>query len=387
MARIVSVTFETTSESEAGRFSIPQLVAEIIGIQPKSDIELRVSWEGRIVELAAVVGEGLEVRHRAGDVTTAGLQGIPKRTPLLVTVWKGEPEPSDVAERADARGYWSAQDGGADFAKRAEAAAPERQDLLRRLIQWARALEQSGHARLFSFHGDASGVFTLLPYLNQHDAGLVTIWGDGWVTLHGSVFGRFAPRSVKAVESQIGKAIGRSTYIRPITDEALVVLREAYEEAARTPAAGKHRTWGLSSILEEIAQRHGQPEADVAERLLEWGAGQGLRLSFGKGAVDGSAYLMYDNPSGLHHWIFSVWTSGGVGLELGYLKQRPAFASRERRLQLIQRLNRIPGVSVSETKADLWPSLRLSDLVPAGSIATFLEVYEWVLDQYRNSVR
>lgn len=383
MDRIVSVTFETTSDAEPGRFEIPQTVAEILGIRPTSDVELRIGWEGRVIEVAAAVGPEFEVRHRSGNPTTAGLDDIPKRTPLLVTVWRGETEPSDVAERTDARGYWSAQDGGADFAKRLEAAAPERQDLLRRLLKWAQELGESGYARLWSFHGDASGVFTLLPYLNQHDAGLVTIWGDGWVTLHRSVFDRFAPRSVKAVESQIGKSIGRSTYVRPITDDALAALRGAYEEAAKTPASGTHRIWDLSSILEEIAARHGREQADVAEQLLEWGIGKSLRLAFGKGALDGSAYPMYDDPSGLHHWTFSVWTTGGVGLELGNLKTRAAFAAREPRLELIRRLNRIPGVSVPESRVDKFPGLLLADLLPAESLATFLAAYEWVLDQYK----
>lgn len=383
MARIVSVTFETTSDAEPGQFAIPQMVADLLGIRPTSDVELRISWEGRTIELAAAVGAEFQVSHRGGDPTTAGLQGIPRLAPLLVTVWRGESEPSDVAERADARGGRSAQDGGADFAARLESATPERQDLLRRLLKWARELEGSGHARLISYHGDTSGVFTLLPYLNQHDAGLVTIWGDGWVTLHRSVFDKYAPRSVKAVESQTGKALGKSTYVRPLTEEALAILTEAYEEAARVPGSGKHRSWNLSTVLEEISARHGQDEANVAERLLEWATHTGLRLSFGKGAFDGSVYLMYDDPSGLSHWVFSLWTTGAVGLELGYLKQRPAFASRPQRMELIRRLNLIPGVKIPEARVDVYPSLRLADLLPAESLAMFLETYEWVLDQYR----
>ena len=383
MARIVSVTFETTSDPEPGQVAIPQMVAEILGIRPKTGIELRVSWEGRIIELAAEVGEDLSVRHQAEQPATASLQGIPGLTPLLVTAWRGESEPSDVAERTDARGGASEEDGGADFAVRLESAPPERRDLLLRLLKWARELEQSGHARLISYHGDSSGVFTLLPYLKQHDAGLVTIWGDGWVTLHRSVFDQYAPRSVKEVESHTGKTLGRSTYVRPVTDEALGVLSGAYAEAAQMPRSNKHRIWDLSTILGEIRARRGDDEADVAEKLIEWGSRNGLRLSFGKGTMNGSAYLMYDDANGLFHWTFSMWTDGGVGTELGYLKQRPAFVPREKRLELLRRLNGIPGVDIPETRVDLYPSLRLADLLPTDSLATFIETYDWVLDQYR----
>ena len=278
MDRIVSVTFETTSDAEPGRFEIPQTVAEILGIRPTSDVELRIGWEGRVIEVAAAVGPEFKVRHRSGNPTTAGLDDIPKRTPLLVTVWRGETEPSDVAERADARGYWSAQDGGADFAKRLEAAAPERQDLLRRLLKWAREFGgvwlrssmELPRRRLRCIH--AAAVSQSARRRTGDHLGRWT--GDSPSFLF---FDRFAPRSVKAVrKSQIGKSIGRSTYVRPITDDALAALRGAYEEAAKTPASGTHRIWDLSSILEEIAARHGQEQADVAERLLEWGIGKGL---------------------------------------------------------------------------------------------------------------
>jgi hypothetical protein len=74
-------------------------------------------------------------------------------------------------------------------------------------------------------------------------------------------------------------------------------------------------------------------------------------------------------------------------LELGFLMKRPAFEDREKRLELIRRINEIPGASVPTDRADLWPGIELAQLVDPGSLGKFLGAYDWVLDEYRRSAR
>lgn len=88
MARIVSVTFETTSHARSGHFAIPRQVATILGIGDGAPIELRVSWEGRQLEASTQLASGLEVYYRQSDPTTKGLEAVPAKTSLLVTVWR-----------------------------------------------------------------------------------------------------------------------------------------------------------------------------------------------------------------------------------------------------------------------------------------------------------
>jgi hypothetical protein len=87
MARIVSVTFETTSHARPGHFGIPRQVATILGIRDGDPVELRVSWEGRQLEFSTRLASGLEVYFRQSDPTTTGLDAIPARTLLRVSVW------------------------------------------------------------------------------------------------------------------------------------------------------------------------------------------------------------------------------------------------------------------------------------------------------------
>jgi hypothetical protein len=61
-------------------------------------------------------------------------------------------------------------------------AAPDQEPLLQRLVDWATALETEELIKLWTVQGK-SGRFTLLPYIPEESAGLVTIWNDKGPTL------------------------------------------------------------------------------------------------------------------------------------------------------------------------------------------------------------
>lgn len=102
MARILGVTFETTTQSRPGAFSIPRAAATMLGIGPEDPVELRVTWEGGRLEVNAELRSGWEVYPRSSDPSTRGLEQIPPRTPLTVTVWRsGEALTEPSAESDD----------------------------------------------------------------------------------------------------------------------------------------------------------------------------------------------------------------------------------------------------------------------------------------------
>lgn len=105
---------------------------------------------------------------------------------------------------------------------------------LKRMYQWARSLEQEGALRLLAIRG-TSGRTTLLPYLLNEDAGLITIWNDNgfYLSPWRSVFERRAARSSARVEAALApQRLGSGNSIRDINDELLDALAAAYREAA-----------------------------------------------------------------------------------------------------------------------------------------------------------
>ena len=101
-ARIISVTFETTTQARPGAFTIPRSAANLLGIQANDPVELRVTWEGGRLELSTTLRSGWEVYPRASDPSTRGLEKITSQTPITVTVWRtGEADDVNANQAAD----------------------------------------------------------------------------------------------------------------------------------------------------------------------------------------------------------------------------------------------------------------------------------------------
>jgi hypothetical protein len=97
---------------------------------------------------------------------------------------------------------------------------------LRRLAEWAVALETRGLARLTTHHGK-TGITTLVPRLSD-GPGLVTVYKDtrsSYLQFWRSVFERRAPRSLAAVEAAIGElGVRQGSTVREASDELLAAL-------------------------------------------------------------------------------------------------------------------------------------------------------------------
>ena len=114
-------------------------------------------------------------------------------------------------------------------------APPESHESLRRLLRWARNLEEQGWVRLATNEGKCARRFTLLPRLVADNAGLVTIWNDrgAYLQFWRSVFDKKAPDFIDPIEKLLDARLGQGSTTRDITEDLLATLAEAYKHAAR----------------------------------------------------------------------------------------------------------------------------------------------------------
>lgn len=89
------------------------------------------------------------------------------------------------------------------------------------------------------------------------------------------------------------------------------------------------------------------------------------------------------NHGGFDHPLFAVYTSRPVEIYFQHLKFKPAFAEDSVRLELLRKLNAIPGVALPEDAITRLPSLRLSLLANEDILAQFLAVMDWVVKRIR----
>ena len=111
---------------------------------------------------------------------------------------------------------------------------PEGHESLRRLLEWARSIEERGFVKLSTYEGKGAKRFTLLPRLVVENVGLVTIWNDrgAYIQFWRSVFKKKAPDFIDRIEELAGTRVGQGSTTRNTSEELLEALSAAYEHAA-----------------------------------------------------------------------------------------------------------------------------------------------------------
>ena len=186
--------------------------------------------------------------------------------------------------------------------------------------------------------------------------------------------GQMNPAEVIAIEvKQYVGADGTKTLVpRVIGQTAEVEARKG----RRT--SGQRRQWDEQSLFADLLERHGENETRVARDLYDWTIARGWRPTFGTGLQDGS-WVPVVTASGREHYPIALYTYGKIEVQFQHLKARPPFDDEETRLELLHRVNEIPGVSFSRDVITKRPSIQLSLLAGDPSALEQLQrVLEWI---------
>ncbi len=147
----------------------------------------------------------------------------------------------------------------------------------------------------------------------------------------------------------------------------------------------ERRPWDEPRFFEELASKASADDVRVARRIFEWAQANDLRIWWGKGQQYGSFFPMLDH-SGTTHWVgISVWTYGRAQTQFGAMKSRPPFDDEGRRMELLRRLNEIPGVALPDESVNLYPGILLSTFQDEGALKQLLSVLDWIVAEVRSS--
>jgi hypothetical protein len=87
--------------------------------------------------------------------------------------------------------------------------------------------------------------------------------------------------------------------------------------------------------------------------------------------------------------LFVLWTIDEAQVLFGEMAtgthHHPSFESEQRRRELLQRLNQIPGSSLPDDKADKYPTFPISALVDPSAFQMFTGAMEWAIGEMRSS--
>lgn len=191
---------------------------------------------------------------------------------------------------------------------------------------------------------------------------------------------QMSPAEVIAIE--IRQFVGPG--MRTLVPRVLGQTAEATVSKARS-----REPWTEDRFFTELSSRRDDSEAKVARRVYEEGRRLGAEVVWGSGAISGSFQLGFAREGlRMTFWPVSVWTYGTVELQFEYMKSYPGpFRELQVRIEMIERLNGVPGLSVPVEKVDVRPRILLRDLLDEKTLHGFLEVLAWAVERASDPAR
>ena len=142
--------------------------------------------------------------------------------------------------------------------------------------------------------------------------------------------------------------------------------------------------WDEDSFLRELASKKGHGDAKVAKKIMEWAEDKRLRHWWGNGKHYGSFVPILDY-NGKSYYPVGIWTYGKAEIKFNWLKSMPPFSEESKRRELLNRLNKISGVSIPADAISRLPSIPLSVFKDETSLKQFFETLEWVIKEIKES--
>jgi hypothetical protein len=153
----------------------------------------------------------------------------------------------------------------------------------------------------------------------------------------------------------------------------------------RNEGRAKRTNITVEDFLEGMIGQRGEAEKAVAERVIEWSGREGLEPGFSKTSSTFSAFIPTLKHRDERWYPISLQTTGQVVLQMQWLKLKPPFDAKANQTELLNKLNEIPGVAITEDRIGGRPGIRLALLLNQPALDRLLAVLRWVVAQIRAS--
>ncbi|MBK8047115.1 MAG: hypothetical protein IPK16_08330 [Anaerolineales bacterium] len=163
--------------------------------------------------------------------------------------------------------------------------------------------------------------------------------------------------------------------------QSAFVPRLVAQTAQKTASANEQRRWDEDSFFQDFTKRNNADTARIAHKILDWARQRGLTIWWGAGKRDGS-FIPLLAVDGHLCQVICLWSYGSVEIQFQYMKP-PNSLDEAQRLELLARLNRIPGVKIAKEGATKRPNIPLKTLANDAVLAQFLEEVAWAFDQIK----
>lgn len=81
----------------------------------------------------------------------------------------------------------------------------------------------------------------------------------------------------------------------------------------------------------------------------------------------------------------NVWTTGKIAFQFYWMQGWPPFDNDSKRLELLRKLNEIPGIEFPENAISKKPSTQLDIFRDERNLKKLLTILEWFADEARST--
>ncbi len=152
-------------------------------------------------------------------------------------------------------------------------------------------------------------------------------------------------------------------------------------EPARPPAPKVKREYTREDFFQALADNKvADEDIETIKSVMTWSEGLASSVSFGDSFSEGGlgfrpSVCLGDQEISL----FRIGTSGGIEIHFRDWVNLPPFDSRERRVEMLYKLNGIKGVRIPESKVIDRPPLPVRALRDKDGLDRFIEAYHWLI--------
>jgi len=161
-----------------------------------------------------------------------------------------------------------------------------------------------------------------------------------------------------------------------------VIGQTAEAQRKSSTYQGTNRQWTAETFYAELSASHSERVVQVAKSIEDWAHTNTDSVWWGKGKTIGS-FVPVVFHDGHKHQLFAVWTNGGFEVYFQWYAGKPGFDSEEKRLELLAKLNAIPGVNIDPSRINSRPSIDLSSFTNEDSLQSLLSIFDWFIEEVK----
>jgi hypothetical protein len=149
--------------------------------------------------------------------------------------------------------------------------------------------------------------------------------------------------------------------VKTLVPRVIGQTAEVEARKGRRSLTSSGRRWDEESLFADLEAKRGPEVSRAARDLYDWTLEQGMRAAFGAGKHDGS-WTPVVLANGREYPPLALYSYGRCEVQFQHLLARPPFDNEAMRLELLRRVNEIPGVSFGPEVITKRPSIQIAVL-------------------------